>query len=136
MVDHDAVLSSRPIAPGASTESVSPPPSPAAAPYVSIEQVEMSFPVRSGRQVTDLQVLDGIDLEIAQGEFCCFIGPSGCGKSTLLRIIDGLIKPTGGRVVVGGIPTTEPRSDLGVVFQSFNLFPWRTVAANVTLGLE
>jgi NitT/TauT family transport system ATP-binding protein len=64
------------------------------------------------------------------------IGPSGCGKSTLLRILGGLIRPSGGRVVIGGSVCTSPRPDVGVVFQSFNLFPWRTVAQNVELGLE
>ncbi len=103
------------------------------APYVSIEHIEMSFGVQSHQEV---QALADVDLGIRQGEFCCFIGPSGCGKSTLLRIIDGLITPTGGRVVIDGVPTTGPRRDLAVVFQSFNLLPWRTVTANVALGLE
>jgi ABC-type nitrate/sulfonate/bicarbonate transport system ATPase subunit len=103
------------------------------APYVSIEHVEMSFGVRTDQEV---QALADVDLAIRQGEFCCFIGPSGCGKSTLLRIIDGLIAPTAGQVVIDGVPTRGPRTDLAVVFQSFNLLPWRTVAANVALGLE
>jgi NitT/TauT family transport system ATP-binding protein len=101
--------------------------------YVSIEHVEMSFGVRTDQEV---QALADVDLGIRQGEFCCFIGPSGCGKSTLLRIIDGLIAPTAGQVVIDGVRTTGPRTDLAVVFQSFNLLPWRTVAANVALGLE
>jgi NitT/TauT family transport system ATP-binding protein len=103
------------------------------APYVSIEHVEMSFGVRTDQEV---QALADVDLAIRQGEFCCFIGPSGCGKSTLLRIIDGLIAPTAGQVVIDGVLTRGPRTDLAVVFQSFNLLPWRTVAANVALGLE
>jgi NitT/TauT family transport system ATP-binding protein len=83
-----------------------------------------------------MAVLDDVSLTVGRGEFFCFIGPSGCGKSTLLRIIDGLIAPTAGTVAVGGASTRAPRRDVGVVFQSFNLFPWRTVVANVELGLE
>jgi NitT/TauT family transport system ATP-binding protein len=104
-----------------------------ATPYVSIEHVDKRFGVETGQEV---HALADVDLGVAQGEFCCLIGPSGCGKSTLLRIVDGLIAPTGGRVVIDGVPTKGPRLDIGVVFQSFNLLPWRTVTANVVLGLE
>jgi NitT/TauT family transport system ATP-binding protein len=54
----------------------------------------------------------------------------------LLRIIDGLLRPSSGRILIDGTPMRGPRPDLGFVFQGFNLFPWRTVAANVMLGLE
>src|ERR1044072_1576379 len=103
------------------------------APYVSIEHVEMSFGVGGDQEV---KALADVDLAIRQGEFCCFIGPSGCGKSTLLRIIDGLIAPTARQGGIDGVPPRGPRTDLAVVFQSFTLLPWRTVAANVALGLE
>jgi NitT/TauT family transport system ATP-binding protein len=96
----------------------------------------MAFTVRKGRVDERIEVLAGVDIEVERGEFCCVIGPSGCGKSTLLRILDGLIRPTAGQVVVGEAVCTSPRPDVGVVFQSFNLFPWRTVAQNVELGLE
>jgi NitT/TauT family transport system ATP-binding protein len=88
------------------------------------------------RTLQEMVVLQGVDLDVSKGEFCCLIGPSGCGKSTLLRIIGGLIAPTGGRVAIDGQPVVSPRPDVGVVFQSFNLLPWRTVAGNVELGLE
>jgi NitT/TauT family transport system ATP-binding protein len=116
------------------SEMVSTPPTTSA--YVSIEHVDMHFDIVRGGTANRIQALDDINLEIDRGEFVCFIGPSGCGKSTLLRIVDGLIRPTRGQVEVGGKICTSPRPDLGVVFQSFNLFPWRTVAANVALGLE
>jgi len=96
----------------------------------------MGFEVSAGRAAKSMVVLDEVSLGVDEGEFCCFIGPSGCGKSTLLRIIDGLIKPTSGRVLIDGEPVKGPRRDLGLVFQGFNLFPWRTVEANVMLGLE
>ena len=86
--------------------------------------------------VERMSVLDDVNLQVAQGEFCCLIGPSGCGKSTLLRIIAGLVHPDSGTVAVGGVRTVAPRLDVGVVFQSFNLFPWRSVVDNVALGLE
>jgi NitT/TauT family transport system ATP-binding protein len=101
-----------------------------------VDDVSMGFTVRRGRRDEHIEVLSKVSLEVDRGEFCCVIGPSGCGKSTLLRILDGLIRPTSGQVVIGGRVCTAPRADVGVVFQSFNLFPWRTVAQNVELGLE
>ena len=82
--------------------------------------------------------LQGIDLEIAEGEFVSLIGPSGCGKSTLLRIIGDLIEPTSGTVAVNGKPARRARKDrdYGIVFQDPVLYDWRTVAKNVALPLE
>jgi NitT/TauT family transport system ATP-binding protein len=82
--------------------------------------------------------LQGIDLEIEQGEFVSLIGPSGCGKSTLLRIIGDLVEPTEGRVTVNGKPARQARRDhdYGIVFQDAVLYDWRTVAKNVALPLE
>ncbi len=75
-------------------------------------------------------------LEIRPSEALCIIGPSGCGKTTLLRIIDGLTRPDGGRVLVDGQEITSPRRDLAMVFQHFGLFPWKTVFENVAYGLR
>jgi NitT/TauT family transport system ATP-binding protein len=82
--------------------------------------------------------LQGIDLEIEQGEFVSLIGPSGCGKSTLLRIIGDLVEPTEGSVTVNGKPARQARRDhdYGIVFQDSVLYDWRTVAKNVALPLE
>jgi NitT/TauT family transport system ATP-binding protein len=76
--------------------------------------------------------LDGIDLTIAPGEFCCIVGPSGCGKSTLLRILAGLDRATGGTIDVdaAGWPVTN-----AMVFQESGLFPWMSVEKNVGFGL-
>ena len=82
--------------------------------------------------------LEGVDLEIAQGEFACFLGPSGCGKTTLLRIIAGLEVQTAGRITQAGrdisnLPPAE--RDYGIVFQSYALFPNLSVRDNVAYGL-
>jgi ABC-type nitrate/sulfonate/bicarbonate transport system ATPase subunit len=83
-----------------------------------------------------LEVLNGLDLEVRDGEALCVLGPSGCGKTTLLRSIHGLIRLDGGRVLMDGVPVERPRRDVAMVFQHFGLFPWKTVAANVGYGME
>lgn len=99
-------------------------------------------------QVTDLHksfgsnnVLQGIDLEIREGEVLCVIGPSGSGKSTLLRCLNKLEDITAGTVVVDGFDVTDPKVDInevrrhvGMVFQHFNLFPHMSVAENIMLA--
>ncbi|HEX5741555.1 MAG TPA: amino acid ABC transporter ATP-binding protein [Pilimelia sp.] len=88
-----------------------------------------------------LEVLRGVDLDIARGEVVCVIGPSGSGKSTLLRCVNLLEEPTRGTVRVAGVDVTDPDCDLdgirrriGMVFQSFNLFGHLTVLQNVTIA--
>ena len=90
------------------------------------------------KQFGSFTALHGIDLQIDQGEFVCFLGPSGCGKTTLLRIIAGLEVQTEGRIEQGGrdISLLPPsQRDYGIVFQSYALFPNLTVADNVAYGL-
>jgi iron(III) transport system ATP-binding protein len=101
-----------------------------AAPYLRLAGVRKDF--------GSFSALKGIDLDIAQGEFVCFLGPSGCGKTTLLRIIAGLEVQTAGRIELAGrdisaLPPAE--RDYGIVFQSYALFPNLTVADNVSYGL-
>ena len=79
--------------------------------------------------------LQPTDLTVEPGEFVAILGPSGCGKSTLLRIVAGLDRPTGGSVTLDGMPVTGPGPDRGMVFQSYTLFPWLTVAQNIRFGL-
>ena len=83
-----------------------------------------------------LSALQNITFGIDKGEFVCIVGPSGCGKSTLLRIIAGLEKPTSGQVRFEGRLLVNPHEKISMVFQSFALFPWRTILGNVEYGLE
>jgi NitT/TauT family transport system ATP-binding protein len=99
---------------------------------LAVRNVSKTF--RKGE--TDVEVLRDISLGIADGEFVSIVGASGCGKTTFLRIIDGLIRPSAGSVLVDGIEVNSPGLDRGFVFQQDGLMPWRTVAANVVLGLE
>jgi len=89
----------------------------------------------------DLPVLRGIDCAIAASEVVCVIGPSGSGKSTLLRCLNGLEDASGGEVFVRGVSVHDNRTDvdalrseIGMVFQRFNLFPHKTVLENITLA--
>jgi NitT/TauT family transport system ATP-binding protein len=80
--------------------------------------------------------LEGIDLTIYGSEFFCILGPSGCGKSTFLSVVDGLVAPTRGEILLDGRPVSGPGRDRGFVFQDPSLFPWLTTLGNVTYGLE
>lgn len=88
----------------------------------------------------DLHVLNGVNLTIAEKEVVVIIGPSGSGKSTLLRCINYLEEPTGGSIVIDGIPLNgeaninEVRKEVGMVFQRFNLFPHMDVMQNLMLA--
>ena len=85
------------------------------------------------------QVVHGIDLEIASGDFCVFVGPSGCGKSTLLRMIAGLEPITSGDVLIDNEVVnkiTAANRGLAMVFQSYALYPHMSVRANLSFGLE
>ena len=101
---------------------------------ITVKQLKKSY--------KDLQVLNGIDLEIKKGEVVVLIGPSGCGKSTLLRCMNLLEEPTEGQVFFEGEELTGNKSNLDqqrqkmmMVFQQFNLFPHMTILENVSLGL-
>src|ERR1044072_513943 len=80
--------------------------------------------------------LSDIDCTVADGEFLSIVGPSGCGKSTLLKILAGLLSRTSGEALLNGAPIDGPRKDIGVVFQSPVLFPWRSVLGNVLLPVD
>jgi len=106
-------------------------------PAVRVRRLRRTFHLRDRRgQGTTLTVLDGLDLDVEQGEFLSLLGPSGCGKSTLLNILAGLDGYDAGEILVGGEPLRARSFDRGFVFQSYALFPWRTVAKNLEAGLE
>jgi NitT/TauT family transport system ATP-binding protein len=88
------------------------------------------------RDRSTLVALEDFSLDVADGEFVAIVGPSGCGKSTFLNVVAGLTFPVAGEVYVHGKPVTGPGPDRAVVFQDYALMPWRTVEANVRLGLE
>ncbi len=81
-------------------------------------------------------ILQGIDLNIENGEFLCILGQSGCGKSTLLRLLAGLERPSAGEIRIDGEPVDGPDRHWSVVFQDYSLFPWMTTGANLTLALH
>lgn len=100
---------------------------------ISIRGLKKSF--------NELDVLDGIDIDIKRGEVIAIIGPSGCGKSTFLRCINHLEEPTGGQIFIDGININDKKVDINkqrqkmmMVFQNFNLFPHMTILKNLTIG--
>jgi NitT/TauT family transport system ATP-binding protein len=99
---------------------------------LSVRGVAKTFKSTRG----SVEALADVSCEVAAGRFASFVGPSGCGKSTLLRIITGIYPATAGEVIIGGQPVTRPRRDVGLVFQSPNLLPWRSIEGNVALPLE
>jgi nitrate/nitrite transport system ATP-binding protein len=91
--------------------------------FLKLDRVDKSFK----RGDVESEVLRGVDLEIAQGEFVSIIGHSGCGKSTLLNIVAGLADTTRGVVFLEGQAVETPGPDRAVVFQNQSLLPWLTV---------
>jgi len=105
----------------------------AMASYIQAQNLALTFRPKNRDPVTALQ---GLDLEVGKGEFLSLVGPSGCGKSTFLNVLLGLLKPDGGDIRLDGKKITGPGQERAMVFQEFGLLPWRTVLANVELGLE
>ena len=98
---------------------------------IAIRHLSKTYGGRDG-----VVALTDIDCAVADGEFLSIVGPSGCGKSTLLKILAGLMQASGGQALLNGSPIEGPRKDIGVVFQSPVLFPWRTVLGNVLLPVD
>ncbi len=103
---------------------------------LAIRRLEKSFALRRG--AAPVRVLDGIDLEIDQGELFCLLGASGCGKTTLLNILAGFEAATHGELLLNGAPITRAGRDRVVFFQNADaaLFPWLTAEENVAFGLR
>lgn len=76
---------------------------------------------------SDKVILNGLNMDVNEGDFVCILGQSGCGKSTFLRLLGGLEKPTDGEITVDGKPVKGAGLDRSIVFQDYGLFPWMTV---------
>jgi NitT/TauT family transport system ATP-binding protein len=100
---------------------------------ITIEELSKTYNKGSPQAV---EALRDVDLTVADGEFVSIVGPSGCGKSTLMEIVAGLIPKSEGSVRIADHEVTGPRPEIGVVFQEYSLFPWRTVRRNTEFGLE
>jgi bicarbonate transport system ATP-binding protein len=101
-------------------------------PYLEIKDVSKVYPTKNG----PFTVLDGVNLNVGEGEFICVIGHSGCGKSTLLNMVSGFNQPTNGQVLLEGKPITKPGPDRMVVFQNYALLPWRSAFENIYLAVN
>lgn len=102
------------------------------APLVRTSGITKSF----GTGEDAMVALSGFDIDVREGEFLSLLGPSGCGKSTALNIMGGLLASTSGEVHFGGERLTEPRREIGMMFQQAVMFPWRTTLENVLLPVE
>ena len=100
---------------------------------IEARRVEKRFPLPDGKEVP---VIAPVDLSIESNTIFALLGPSGSGKSTLMRMLSGLVEPTGGTVLWHGQPLEAANRSVGIVFQSFALFPWLTVLENVEVPLE
>lgn len=101
-------------------------------PAIDLRGVGKSFVTKEGR----VDALRDVDLEVAEKEFVAIVGSSGCGKSTLLRVIAGLLSRTTGEVRVAGKIVDGPNADIGIVFQTPVLLPWRSVKRNIELQID
>jgi NitT/TauT family transport system ATP-binding protein len=99
---------------------------------VRFDKACVDFPTADG----PMRVVDGVSLEIAQGDFVSVIGPSGCGKTTLMNLLGGFVRPTAGAVLLDGDRVRGPGPDRGVIFQEYGVFPWLTVRGNIEFGLR
>ena len=99
---------------------------------ITVRHLSKTYATRDGA----VTALDRTTFGIAEGEFVAVVGPSGCGKSTLLKILAGILPASSGEALLRGTLIAGPRRDIGVVFQSPVLFPWRTVLDNVLLPVD
>jgi ABC-type nitrate/sulfonate/bicarbonate transport system ATPase subunit len=94
---------------------------------IEIQDLCFSYPGQAN-------LFEGLSLMIRRGESWSVVGPSGCGKTTFLYLLAGLLKPTGGRVLIDGHPVLRPRPRTGLVLQDHGLLPWATIEENARLG--
>jgi NitT/TauT family transport system ATP-binding protein len=103
------------------------------APIIELDRVRKTYKAADGR---DVAAVSDFSASIHEGEFISVLGPSGCGKSTVMMMLAGLLAPSDGEVRYQGKVIDRPQEDIGVVFQSAVLLPWRTVESNVRLPAE
>jgi NitT/TauT family transport system ATP-binding protein len=103
---------------------------------VQFDRVGKTFSIRAGNEIDSVLALENVTFDVAEREFVSILGPSGCGKTTCLRILAGLTGYDRGSVTVRGKPVIGPGRERAVVFQGFNLFPWKTVLENAEFGLK
>jgi len=101
-------------------------------PEISCEGVRKVY----GQGASAFEAVNSATFSVEKGEFVALLGPSGCGKSTLLMMIAGLESVTDGQVLAGGTPITEPRAEIGIVFQDPTLLPWKTALQNILFPIE
>jgi NitT/TauT family transport system ATP-binding protein len=99
---------------------------------IAVQELSKLYPTRDG----SVHALQQISFSVSEGEFVAVVGPSGCGKSTLLKILAGILPASKGEARLRGTPITGPRRDIGVVFQSPVLLPWRSILDNVLLPID
>jgi nitrate ABC transporter ATP-binding subunit len=101
-------------------------------PFLLVSDVSKEYPTQDGVYT----VLDGVDLQVTEGEFVCIIGHSGCGKSTLLNMVAGFSAPSHGKITLQEKAITEPGPDRMMVFQNYSLLPWKTAFENVYIAVN
>lgn len=101
-------------------------------PKISVMEVTKTY---AGKE-KNFVALQQVSLTVLPNEFISIVGPSGCGKSTLLKMLAGLDESTAGKIWVDGKEVLGPGADRGMVFQTYTLFPWLTVAENIAFGLK
>lgn len=99
---------------------------------ISVQAVTKAFAGKRGEVVA----LKDLTLDVQDGEFLVIVGASGCGKTTLLNLVAGFDAPTGGQILLDGMPVTGITPQCGMIFQQYALFPWKTVQDNVEFGLK
>ena len=103
---------------------------------MSLELTHISKIFHQDTSQESLTALTDINFKVNDGEFISIIGPSGCGKTTLLKIISGLDAPSSGKIFLNHVEVLKPYGQVGLIFQEYALFPWRTVIDNVAFSLE
>jgi NitT/TauT family transport system ATP-binding protein len=101
-----------------------------ASPILSFEKINVEYEVEG----SFTKALSEFDLDIFPNELICLVGQSGCGKSTALNLAAGLLKPNSGKILMDGVPVSEPDSSRAVVFQNDAVFPWMRVDENIAFG--